>query len=123
MFTAPQPVNAWLAAVVGTSLALQIVLLIWPPARLVFDTVALTPPSLVLAGVLAVAPAALMWVAAHELGRLGSGGQVIGNRGRPSILGRCNHEHPHSTAPSRVRHGSGHVCSYRTKIHRTLAGK
>jgi Ca2+-transporting ATPase len=65
---ARQPVNAWLAAAVGTGLALQILLLTWPPARLVFDTVALTPPSLVLAGVLAVAPAALMWVAGRRAG-------------------------------------------------------
>jgi Ca2+-transporting ATPase len=52
--------NSWLAGAVAAGLALQTLLLAWPPARLVFDTVGLDPRTWALTGLLAVAPAALM---------------------------------------------------------------
>jgi calcium-translocating P-type ATPase len=64
-------INRWLIAAVGAGMALQAVLLLWPPGRVVFDTVRLDPRAWSLAGLLAVAPAALMLLAR----RLRRGGQ------------------------------------------------
>jgi Ca2+-transporting ATPase len=58
-----QPANALLAGAVAAGVALQVILLVWAPARLVFDTVALTPAFLGLVAGLAVAPVAVMLLA------------------------------------------------------------
>jgi hypothetical protein len=65
----PAAVNRWLAGAVGAGLGLQSLLLLWPPARLVFDITGLDPRAWALAGLLAVAPAALMLlVRSHRRG-------------------------------------------------------
>jgi P-type Ca2+ transporter type 2C len=69
----PRPLsNRWLAGAVGTGMALQVLVVIWPPARVVFDTAGLDARAWALAGLLAVAPAALMLLA----GRLRRGPRV-----------------------------------------------
>jgi hypothetical protein len=60
----PRPVsNHWLAGAVGSGMALQALVVTWPPARVLFDTTGLDLRAWALAGLLAVAPAALMLLA------------------------------------------------------------